>query len=867
MSNKIKKKEKTIKFDDFESLIKQLNEINNAHNIKDNINQIKILIEKIFKIIINIDIKQYPYFFESFKSILENIYDFIAEHKKELTLSILEEIYFLLSNLKNKDILNFLYGKKFMINKGGTQMNILDILIYIDYKEEEILNTQVTLMKSIILKIDNETIDYFYDSNINQFAILNKSLKLYDYSESMVRATIKNILLLITKLKKNSLICYLTSFPVALYYPIIIYKFKDTISQLSNTNFNKNENIYEYLEEKHGELFYTILYLNDILFCNITNINFVIINCLLNEIIFPLLNIIISKKKEKISLANSLYILSLFIFYLKNEFIIDLICSFLFKEKIRKYLLDKIKQYNYKDNNINFMKDLNFLIKNSNNADINDIEWKRNADFIKRDIGLDLYTGVIEKDNNYHLFKHFLYNEENNNNEEAKNDIFEKIKEILTSKDDNIILNLSLLLNNVIRYYFNYFKNKKDYKDKENNSDNSENSEILGMNKIRNSEIAKNNLKILNKNNINNKTQIKKNIDFNIFNDKAAFNPFLLTFFNISEQAINNSPTLFEFLLILLKNEKNFRIITNEMILNSLIFLIQIFLTKKNYSLTEIDILNSKIKFVLKDEINKIKLLIEHSKKIAFYYYTTDSYSYYKSESFETKLTDLMKLYYILIPYNYMEQNDKIPFCLKEDKTKDKIFRNHMINIFLLLDIIQNINLKISNRNNNINNKNIINPYELEKDNEYNIGNIYKKEELGNEYAFCYIGKKLEDFQNNVDNLKKCVFIITKYNFYLGEIINKTFKDLSKIKIFLKIPLIFLDIQFLKGKNDSFLEINNINNINNEDKNKTKFIMNCFDSENTKKVNNYLMKMINNSIILEKSIFDTFLENIESKYT
>ena len=387
------------------------------------------------------------------------------------------------------------------------------------------------------------------------------------------------------------------------------------------------------------------------------------------------------------------------------------------------------------------------------------------------------------------------------------------------------------------------------------------------MNKIRNSEIAKNNLKILNKNNINNKTQIKKNIDFNIFNDKAAFNPFLLTFFNISEQAINNSPTLFEFLLILLKNEKNFRIITNEMILNSLIFLIQIFLTKKKYSTTEIDILNSKIKFVLKDEINKIKLLIEHSKKIAFYYYTTDSYSYYKSESFETKLTDLMKLYYILIPYNYMEQNDKIPFCLKEDKTKDKIFRNHMINIFLLLDIIQNINLKISNRNNNINNKNIINPYELEKDNEYNIGNIYKKEELGNEYAFCYISKKLEDFQNNVDNLKKCVFIITKYNFYLGEIINKTFKDLSKIKIFLKIPLIFLDIQFLKGKNDSFLEINNINNINNEDKNKTKFIMNCFDSENTKKVNNYLMKMINNSIILEKSIFDTFLENIESKYT
>ena len=863
MSNKIKKEEKANIYDNFESLIEQLNKINISEINKDTINQIKLLINQIFKIIINIDIKQYSYFYESFDSVLEIIYHLLAKYKKELTLLLLEEIYFLLSNLRNKDILIYLYGKKFKINKQGTKMNILDILIYIDYEEEEeIQNTQVTLMKSIILKIDTETIDYFYDSNINQFVILNKSLKLYDHSESMVRATIKNILLLITKLKKKSLICYLTSFPVALYYPIIIYKFKETISQLNNIHLNKNENIYEYLEEKHGELFDTILYIKDILFCNITNINFVLINCLLNEIIFPLLNIVASKKKEKMPLDISFYILSLILFYLKNEFIIDLICSFLFKEKIRKYLLDKIKQYNYKDNNINFMKDLNYLIKYSNNADINDLEWKRNADFIRKDIGLDLYTGITEKDNNYHLFKNFLYNENNNNNEETKNDIFERIKETLTSKDDNIILNVSLLLNNVIRYYFNYFRNHKEYKDKEIYSDNNENPEILGMNKIRNSQIAQNNLKILNENNVNNKTQLQKDINFNIFNDKTAFNPFLLTFFNISEESINNSPTLFEFLIILLKNEKNFRIITNEMILNSIMFLIQIFLTKKNYTIKELDILNSKIKFILKDEINKIKLLIEHSKKIAFYYYTIDSYSYYKSESLENKLTDLMKLYYILIPNNYLEHNDRIPFSLKEDKTKDAIFRNHMINIFLLLDIIQIINLKISHKNNKINNN--INPYELEKDTDYNIGQIYKKEELGNEYAFCFISNKLEDFKNDLNNVKKGIFIITKYSFYLGEIINKTFKDLSKIKILLKIPLIFLDIQFSKGKNDSFLDINDVNN---EDINKKKFIMNCFYSENTQKAYNYLKKMINNSLIFEKFIFDAYLENIESNFT
>ena len=246
----------------------------------------------------------------------------------------MDELYFLFSNIKTQDFANYLYSTKFYINSFGMKMNILDVFISVgckDYsRKEEFLNTQVNLMKSIVLKLDEKTVNYFYDSDINQFGILEKSLFLYDYSEYIVRAAVKNILLLITKIKNMQLTCYLTSFPVALYYPIIIYKLKDSISQLEDLDLNNKANIDEYLEEKHSELFDTILYINDILLCNIININFVLINCLINEIIFPLFNIILSKKKEKISLTNTIYILSLFIFYIKNNFVIDLICFFLF---------------------------------------------------------------------------------------------------------------------------------------------------------------------------------------------------------------------------------------------------------------------------------------------------------------------------------------------------------------------------------------------------------------------------------------------------------------------------------------------------------------------------------------------------------
>ena len=151
-------------------------------------------------------------------------------------------------------------------------------------------------MKSIVLKINEKTINYFYDSDINQFPILNNSLFLYAYSEYIVWAAIKNILLLIKKISRKNLICYLTSFHVALYYSIIIYKFKDSISQINSFTLSNKITIYKNLEEKYSELFDTILYLNDILLCDINNINLALINCLLNEIIFPLFNIINKKK-------------------------------------------------------------------------------------------------------------------------------------------------------------------------------------------------------------------------------------------------------------------------------------------------------------------------------------------------------------------------------------------------------------------------------------------------------------------------------------------------------------------------------------------------------------------------------------------
>ena len=162
-------------------------------------------------------------------------------------------------------------------------------------------------------------------------------------------------------------------------------------------------------------------------------------------------------------------------------------------------------------------------------------------------------------------------------------------------------------------------------------------------------------------------------MELNIFNDKTIYNPFLLPFFNIIDINNNENPNLFLSLLKSLKSKKLFRIITNEIILNLIKFLIQIYFLKKNYNITEMEILISNIIDILKEEFSNINLLIKNEKCGNFCYYNAiESYSYYKSELFETKIKDLMKLYYILVPYFYLDKNEKIPFSFKEDKTANQ---------------------------------------------------------------------------------------------------------------------------------------------------------------------------------------------------
>ena len=320
----------------------------------------------------------------------------------------------------------------------------------------------------------------------------------------MIRSAVKNIFLTILKINDEHLRRFMTSFPNNIYYPNIIFQLRNIIIKLCIINFsddNKRQKTFDIFKDEHDNLIDYMYYIADMLLLNIDNVNFILINCILNEIILPLFKTIISKKEEKISKSFALYILILFVFIVKNKFIIDVISYFLFEENISKNLYEKMEEFEFKAINQNLMSCIDFLIVNNKIADVNDQQWKTIKNYMSEICGVDLSTGFIVKENNYDIIKNVIY-KKNNDNILVKNEIFVMISMLLSTSNDNILLILNLLFYCEISFYKENYKNDPNYNNQEN--------KLVDINSIKNNNLND----IIEQKNNNNK--ITNNIDENI---------------------------------------------------------------------------------------------------------------------------------------------------------------------------------------------------------------------------------------------------------------------------------------------------------------------------------------------------------------
>ena len=757
----------------------------------------------------------------NFLSLFNN---FLDKNVTRITFAILEMINFLTTNIQNKELLEYIYKEKFPTYIQGINMNIIDKLISLDTKKnEEYLTYQINFIKSLTLKMNIDTLNYFYDCNINQFPILTKSLSLYNYTDPLIRNVVKNIFLAIIKIENKNLREFLISFPINLYYSNIIYQLKNTIMALCGIDFGENDGskVFNKLQKEHDFIVDTVFYIADLISLNIEKINFILINALINEIIFPLLYTLINKNPQKVSIYHSLYILCLMLFSIKNEFLYKVITLYLFDEKISNNIFSKMPNEPLKVIHKNLMENINFLITNYLYADVNDQNWQIIKSFMKKSTGIDLSTGELDIDNIYDTLKNLM--NINDNNDLYNNIIFKTINDFFVCHDDAIVLILNLIIYSLAKNY-----KMLQFQDEPNDKKN--------LNQENPDEDEDNDFNLLHENKANDKTT-KDNLNTNLLiNDFFKFD--LLD---------DKSHNVINYLFNYLSAPKVFRLATYETIIINIQLLCNIFLEKNNNSEDAKKTVLIKLVNLIDVQFNKMNNLLNENKNLKKYIFDSclKAYDHYVKNA-EKKMNDLITLPNILIPIIYIDKMQEIPEYLKEDKFTNEILKNYVFNIFFINDIINEI---VGKSKEKIKSQKF--PLSIETI-KFSIGKEYKEEDLGEDYVHCRILK------NNALNVSQV--ILSADTLYFGEVLSGNFADLSRVKIFKKIPFRYLEIQ--KGDDECSL---NIFDKSNPSTKKTPIKMNCLTAENTKSMNNWLLQQMLFCQSLEESLFSSFMEDMKKK--
>ena len=274
----------------------------------------------------------------------------------------------------NEDKNKFNFFNYICENKYLNQL-IINLNYNLEEKDDDYLSYYINFLKVINNKINSENIKIIFNSEYNQFPLLDQILILLTNEDIMIRTSARNIFLSLLKLNNMPLIEYLCEIPRIAVFIILMRRIKTNILLMINLK-NTDRNFYiEKTKEYKEKIVEDLLFMEDILSINIFKINYIIINCLFSIVLLFLFTKIISLSDNKNDLntkteiSKSINVLRIIFKNIKNESTKNLLCFLIFSKKvyakINQYLKNKNIEEN-KDNKIENTKLLNMIYFNFN---------------------------------------------------------------------------------------------------------------------------------------------------------------------------------------------------------------------------------------------------------------------------------------------------------------------------------------------------------------------------------------------------------------------------------------------------------------------------------------------------------------------
>jgi protein CLEC16A len=119
-------------------------------------------------------------------------------------------IYYLLSNDRVNEIIQF----------------------HFDFSDEELMAYYISFLKTLSLKLDASTVQFFFNHQTQQFPLYTESVKFFNHSEGMVRTGVRTISLAVFKVSEPSVRAFIVSGESTPYFTNLVWFIQSKAEEL-----------------------------------------------------------------------------------------------------------------------------------------------------------------------------------------------------------------------------------------------------------------------------------------------------------------------------------------------------------------------------------------------------------------------------------------------------------------------------------------------------------------------------------------------------------------------------------------------------------------------------------------------------------
>ncbi|CAF3322729.1 unnamed protein product [Rotaria socialis] len=224
------------------------------------------------------DSSVFDYFLE--RGMLIYFLDYMRQKNgRFICVQILQTLNILFENIRNETSLYYLLS--------NNHVNRI-ILHKFDFSDEEITAYYISFLKTLSLKLNKHSINFFYNERNNDFPLYVEAIKFFNHPETMVRIAVRTLTLNVYKVSDPGMHRFILDCTATEYFSNFVWFIRNHVLDFdglirNNRDINHRGQLTSSLEEYLDH----IHYLQDIFLLNVDSLNNVLKDQLMNRLLIP----------------------------------------------------------------------------------------------------------------------------------------------------------------------------------------------------------------------------------------------------------------------------------------------------------------------------------------------------------------------------------------------------------------------------------------------------------------------------------------------------------------------------------------------------------------------------------------------------